>query len=163
MKKIFIMLFIFCNLCFSASLTIPNKVIAISVSKMLPVKKETMASKLEVQYKDFYIEDNRLKVVLDYVGSALGKNLEGELILSSDLEYDSNLKELYFKELKIEKVKNGDVEYDIENNKVLKLIIYAVSKSIESKSFFKLKENSLTKNLDIKDVDIVKNNIIIVF
>ena len=138
MKKRFFSFLIFILLftnAFSASITIPNSVIGFGVSRIFPIKKENTFSDIEIKYNDFYIENNKLKISLNYEANALTKKFNGNILINSDLRYDEVQKELFFKDIEIETITNNGKEYNINNSKILKSILKQAFKLIENKSF----------------------------
>lgn len=163
MKKIFLLLVIIPLYALALSIKIPTSAINYGVSKIFPVEKAVVGNNIKVFNPSLTIEDNKFKLKTDYESKTFLKKFSGNMFFESDIRFDATTSKIYLDKVKLVKITNGKKEYLPESNFISRNLLKGIYALIESKSIYNTKEYTITKLLPIKDIDIVKNELLVIF
>lgn len=163
MKKFILLLFIIPLYSLALNIKIPISALNFGVSKIFPIEKKVVGNNIKVFNPNLIIEDNKFKLKTNYESTILFKKFSGDMYFESDIRFDYISSNIYLNKVKLIKITNGKKEYLPENSFISSTLLNTIYGIIENKSIYNTKEHTLTKFLPIKDIDIVKNEFLVIF
>lgn len=163
MKKLFLFLIVIPLYSLALSIKIPIVAIDYGISKVFPIEKTLVGNSIKVFNPKLIVEDNKFKLKTDYESKTILKKFSGNMFFESDIRFDPLTYDIYLDKVKLVKITNSKKEYLPESNFISRNLLKGIYTVIESKSIYNTKEHALTKLLPIKDIDIVKNELLVVF